>query len=147
MPDFAYYQVYLQAGNQEVEAYLLSNELFWPLNVSPSFGEPSYPKFTLGGFHYYDTCARALAQSVSQIAALQKIETDMNRFHTRWQVAWERKASWELNSRLMQWVNVLEEIRRDPEEHLDYYRYRCKIHHSCRFSFGLEIWKHKHINS
>ena len=46
----------------------------------------------------------------------------MNSYRTRWQVAWERKASWELRSRLRQWGNVLKEIRQDPEEHIDYYR-------------------------
>jgi hypothetical protein len=127
MPDFAYYQVYLQAGNQEVETYLLSNELFWPLNASPAFGEPGYPKFTLGGFLYYEACARAMAQSASQMAAMRKIEMDMNSSRTRWQVAWLRKASWELNSRLQQWGNVLQEIRLDPEEHRDYYRYEVRV--------------------
>ncbi len=38
MPDFAYYRVYLQAGLQEVERYLLSNELFWPLNIALLMG-------------------------------------------------------------------------------------------------------------
>ena len=126
MPDFAYYQVYLQAGLTEVEAYILSNELFWPLNATPSYGEPSYPKFTLGGFLFYKACAQSMAKSDSQTAAMRKIESEMNIYRTRWQVAWVRKANWELKSRLRQWGNVLNEIRLDPEEHSDYYRYEVR---------------------
>lgn len=126
MPDFAYYRVYLQAGLQVVETYLLSNELFWPLNASPSYGEPSYPKFTLGGFLLHEACARPMAKTGSQVATMRKIDTEMNSFRTRWQVAWVRKASWELASRLQQWGNALKEIRLDPEEHSDYYRYEVR---------------------
>jgi hypothetical protein len=126
MTDFAYYQVYLQAGLQEVESYLLSNQLFWTVNASALLGEPGYPKFTLGGFLFFGLCARTLAKTASQVAAVRSIEADINSFRTRWQVAWERKASWEFGSRLRQWGNVLKEIRLDPEEHLDYYRYEVR---------------------
>ena len=129
MPDFAYYQVYLQAGLQELEPYLLSNQLFWTVNVSPSLGEPSYPKFTLGGFLSFGLFARILVKTAPQVAAMQRIEADINSYRTRWQVAWERKVSWEFRSRLRQWGNVLKDIRLDPEEHLDFYRYevRCRV--------------------
>jgi hypothetical protein len=50
----------------------------------------------------------------------------MKTYRSRWQVAWERKASWEIGSRLRQWENVLKEIRLDPEEHLDFYRYEVR---------------------
>ena len=126
MPDFVYYRVYLQAGLQEIETYLLSNELFWPLNATSSYEEPSYPKFTLGGFLFYEACAQSMARSGSQIAVMRKIESELNTYRTRWQVAWVRKASWELKSRLRQWGNALTEIRFDPEEHSDYYRYEVR---------------------
>jgi hypothetical protein len=126
MLKFAYYQVYLLAGLREVEAYLLSNQLFWTINASPAFGEPTYPKFTLGGFLFFNECARSLAKGTTQVAALRSIEAEMNSYRSRWQVAWERKASWEIESRLRQWGNVLKEIRLDPEEHVDFYRYEVR---------------------
>jgi hypothetical protein len=126
MPDFDYYQVYLQAGLQELEPYLISDQLFWTVNTSPSLGEPGYPKFTLGEFLFFGLCARTLAKTASQAASVHSIEAQTNNYHTRWQVAWERKASWEFSSRLRQWGNVLKEIRLDPEEHLDYYRYEVR---------------------
>jgi hypothetical protein len=126
MPDFAYYRVYLQTGLQELEPYLLSNQLFWTVNASPSLGEPGYPKFTLGGFLFFGLCARTLAKTDSQVAAMYSVEAETNNYRTRWQVAWRRKASREFRSRLRQWGNVMKEIRLDPEEHLDYYRYEVR---------------------
>ena len=79
MTDFAYYRTYLQAGLQELEPYLLSNQLFWPVNVSPSLGEPGYPKFTLGGFLFFGLCARTLGKATYQVAAIHSIEADMYR--------------------------------------------------------------------
>jgi hypothetical protein len=127
MPDFEYYRIYLQGGGQELEPYLLSSQLFWTVNASPSLGEPGYPKLTLGGFLFFDMCARTLAKTASQVAVMHSIDADVNSFRTRWQVAWARKASWEFGSRLRQWGNVLKEIRLDPEEHSDYYRHEVRL--------------------
>jgi len=127
MPDFAYYQVYLQAGLQEAERYLLSNKLFWPLNIAPASGEPSYPNLTLGGLLLVSAYARLLARISSQNAAMQQIDTQVNGFRTRWQVAWGKKASWEFKSRLRQWGNILKEIRIDPEDNIPYYHYEVRL--------------------
>jgi hypothetical protein len=127
MPDFAYYQGYLQAGLKEVERYLLSDQLFWPLIISSDSGEPSYPNLTLGGLRLYQKYARPLAQTISQKTVLQQIETEIEVTQTHWRVAWERKASWEFESRLRQWGNFIKEMRVDPEDHLGYYRYEVRF--------------------
>ena len=126
MPDFAYFRVYLQAGLQELEPYLLSDQLFWTVNASAAIGETAYPKFSLGNFLFFDVCARTAVSNASQVATMNDIEAEMNTSRSRWQVAWDRKASWEIGSRLRQWGNVLKEIRVDPEEHLDFYRYEVR---------------------
>jgi hypothetical protein len=127
MPDFAHYRVYLQAGLREAERYLLSNELFWPLNIMPAPGGPSYPNLTLGGLQIQLAFARPLARTGSQRASLQQIETEIAAIHTRWRVAWERKSSWEFKSRLRQWGNFIKEVRIDPEDNLGYYRYEVRF--------------------
>jgi len=126
MPVFSYYRVYLQAGIREAERYLLSNVLFWPLNIAPAVSEPSYPNLTLGGLLLYGACARTLVETGSQIAEMRKIDSEIDMIRTRWQVAWDRKAAWEFKSRLRQWGNVLKEIRVDPEDNIAYYHYEVR---------------------
>jgi hypothetical protein len=127
MPDFSYYQVYLQAGLGELERYLLSDHLFWPLNISSAPGEPPYPKLTLGGLLLHQAFARPLSQSGSDQTVMQKFDSELDQIRTRWRVAWERKAAWEFKSRLRQWGNVLKEIRIDPEDQNDYYIYEVRL--------------------
>lgn len=127
MPNFAHYQVYLQAGLKEIEPYLLSAELFWPLNIAPSVGEPGYPNLTLGGLLLYQIFARPLAKTTPQITTLRKIDTEIESTQMRWRVVWERKASWEFKSRLRQWGNFLKEVRVDPEDNNGYYRYEVRF--------------------
>lgn len=127
MPDFDYYRVYLQGGLREAERYLLSNELFWPLNIAPAVGEPGYPNLTLGGLLLYSAYARSLAGTASQDAVFSRIESEIHAVRTRWRVAWEQKAAWEFKSRLRQWGNVLKEIRIDPEDNIPYYRYEIRL--------------------
>ena len=126
MPDFQHYQQYLQGGLKAAEGYLLSDDLFWPLNILPAFGEPSYPNLTLGGLLLYQAYARPLAQTPSQQTDLQQIDTQLDVTRTQWRVAWERKAAWEFKSRLRQWGNILKEIRVDPDDNAGYYRYEVR---------------------
>jgi hypothetical protein len=135
MPDFTHYRIYLQAGLKEAERYLLSDDLFWPLSIAPTPGEPGYPNLTLGGLLLYQIFARPLAKSVSQKTTLRKINIEIEATRTRWQVAWERKASWEFKSRLRQWGNFLKEVRVDPEDNIGYY------HYEVRFRVMLDLLK------
>ena len=126
MPDFGYYQTYLQAGLEEIERYLLSDDLFWSVSVVPS-ADVSYPNLTLGGLLLYQVYARVLAETSSQQVSYQKLENQLNSLRSHWRVAWERKATWEFEARLRQWGNVLKEIRSDPTENVAYYRYEVRI--------------------
>jgi hypothetical protein len=125
--DFFYYKVYLKAGIDEAERYLLSNDLFWPLSAVPPIGTPAYPSFTLGSFLFYQACIRPLALDQKQRTTIQQIDTEIDAIRTRWRVAWGRKADWEYKSRLRQWGNVLKEIRIDPEDNIDYYNYEVRL--------------------
>jgi len=127
MLDFAHYQVYLQAGIEKIERYLLSDQLFWPLRISSASSGTSYPNLTLGGLLLYHACARPLAQTTSQNIELQQIENQIDATRTRWRVAWDRKAEWEFKSRLRQWAKTIQEIRVDPEDNLGYYRYEVHL--------------------
>jgi hypothetical protein len=133
-PSFDYYLTFLQSGVETLESYLLSDDLFWSLGVASPTGQ-SYPMLTLGELLLFAKCAQTLAQSSEQDVAYRKAETQLEMQRTRWRTAWERKAAKEFQSRLRQWGERVEEIRRDPAENAPYY------HTEVRLRTFLELLK------
>ncbi|MBN2147721.1 MAG: hypothetical protein JW726_10050 [Anaerolineales bacterium] len=118
---------YFRAGLLALEDYLLSDELYWPIDVIPPAGEPAYPRLTLGNLLL--TQARLLSRSLSfqQDADLTRLLSEFEVLNTCWRVAWEKKAYSSVRSRLNMWRNYLEEFRQDPEAHADRYAYEVRL--------------------
>jgi len=123
MPSFDYDFQYLKAGVHALEQYLLAAEVYWPLGVKAPGGEPPYPLLTLGALLLARTRLNVLDLDTPQGAALQKLELEISALHSRWSVAWEKKAAREFSARLRLWGDYLEEVRAQPENHLDRYAY------------------------
>lgn len=127
MPSAGYDLGYIQAALQELETYLLSKELFWPLSASSPPGEPAYPRLTLGGLLLAQARSRARNLSPSQNTELAGLERHLDNLQRRWRTAWGRKAAWEFCSRLEQWKNYLNELRADPEDFGSTYGYEVQL--------------------
>ncbi|MBN1666845.1 MAG: hypothetical protein JW862_07140 [Anaerolineales bacterium] len=112
---------YVQAALGQLRDYLLSEQLFGPLSISPPSGG-EYPYLTLGGLLLAMKRLEAWSTAQAHAVALQKIENELETLQTRWRVAWGRKASWEFRSRLKQWETYLNEYRQQPEKQAPYYR-------------------------
>jgi hypothetical protein len=125
MPDFEYYQTYLQAALNGLERYLLSDDLYQSMSVLPTAAR-NYPSLTLGSLLLYQKYAQPLASTGAEQTSLQKLEIELDALRTRWRVAWEGKASREFEARLRQWGNALQEIREDPVENVAYFRYEVR---------------------
>jgi hypothetical protein len=123
MPTFEYDLGYLQAGLQELEAYLLSNDVYWPSGASAPPGEPEYPQITLGGLMLAHNRMLARATSVPHQTRLADVTTKFEKVRAQWRVAWGHKAGREFHSRLNLWRDFLEDVRTNPEEHIDRYNY------------------------
>jgi len=115
--------IYLQAGIKILEAYLLSQELYWSIQVNPPAGEPPFPSLTLGGILLAQArlSARFLPNHLQ--AKRDKLELELDTFRTHWRVAWEKKASREYHARLNLWRDFLEEYRASPESQADRFKY------------------------
>jgi hypothetical protein len=115
---------YLQQGLEELEKYLLSDELFWPLMARPT-GGGSFLKLTLGNLLFSLLQLEALAAgrhlSPAEEAELRRIELAVEGMQRRWQVAWETKAGREYRSRFNQYANLLRDIKNSPEKQAPYY--------------------------
>lgn len=122
-PTYDYEQRYLKAGIEQLEDYLLSKELFWPLGVSAPSGQPPYPQLTLGNLLLSHQRLQALARTPAQQAELAKAGQALEQLRSRWRSAWANKARQEFRQRLTMWRDFLEEYRQSPMAHQDRFRY------------------------
>ena len=106
----------------ELEPYLLSSELFWPLEQRVACGMPRFPRLTLGGLLLTidELTAQEPELTSSQAAAWLQVQSLFAHNQVRWEVAIERKAVRELNCRLNLWrayLTDLEEKKEGPENY------------------------------
>ena len=123
MPTFEYDLRYLQAGADQLEAYLLAPELYWPAGASAPKGEPPYPQLTLGGLLLARQRLGATAQTAAQQAELTRLEGQLEALRNQWRTAWGNKARQDFHARLKLWRDFLEEYREKPSAHYDRYSY------------------------
>ena len=123
MTTFQYEYKYLSAGLLELETYLLSNELYWPVPVSAAIGDAGYPMMTLGNLLLSLIKASVLHRDTQEKEAYKDVETKLNSVQQKWQTAWERKASVEFSARLRLWQLFLDEFQKTPLSNFDRYSY------------------------
>lgn len=104
----------------ELEPYLLSQEIFWPLGGSQ-------PRLTLGGLRLSMRRLRARAASPADQTTLSRLAAQVDVVHTRWRTAWEQKAARELRTRQTLWQNYLGDYRLNPENYADAYRHEVRL--------------------
>ena len=106
---------YLSAGVPELENYLLSKELYYPLSLN-------LPQLTLGGILL--SLARMGKQAI-------QFEEQVEAVRSKWQAAWDVKSSREVRARSELWINYLAEYRADPKMGVRLYsqnvRYRAML--------------------
>lgn len=123
MPSAEYDLRYLEAGLPEMERYLLSKEVYWPLNANPAPGQPPYPRMTLGNLLLAQARLHGRELDAAQREQLARLDEQLDAMRTQWRVAWEQKASAEFQSRLKLWRDFLEDYRSEPENQVDRYAY------------------------
>jgi hypothetical protein len=127
MPTVAYDLHYLQAGLDQLESYLLSNDIYRPIGLQAAHGQPPYPQLTLGWL----LLARLRAQATTQASPststerldLDRLNQQLYSLRGRWRSAWGLKAGAEFRARLSLWRDFLEEYRAEPASNLDRYPY------------------------
>jgi len=120
----AKYDIYfLEAGLEQLENYLLSDEIYWRLNIIPPAGQSPYPEFTLGWMLLSLKRVKLLATTVEEETQLKALQKQIEDIHTKWKAAWENKAKREFQARLFLWRDFLEDYRSAPSENYDRYNY------------------------
>lgn len=111
---------FVKESVSELQAYLLSQEIFWPLGGNK-------PRLTLGGLHFAMRRANALAASPADQSTLSRLAAQLDGIRTRWRAAWEQKAARELRTRLTLWQNYLGDYRLNPENYAEAYRHEVRL--------------------
>lgn len=125
MKDKVYDLAYLHNGLDELESYLLSDELFFPVMGSPPGPYTTFIKLTLSN----------LLLSLQRLSAYEKsgsfspeerhryldLKQQFERIQSNWQLAWRKKADKEYPSRFIQWTHVLNELIKDREKNAPFY--------------------------
>jgi hypothetical protein len=101
---------FLMSGVDQLEEYLLSDELYWPLS-----GPGRLPLLTIGGLLLAARRLRARELSGADAAQLTGLENRLDVVRAKWRSAWERKCRREVHARLGLWQNYLADTRQSPE--------------------------------
>lgn len=104
-------KAYLEAGIPELQNYLLSNELYWPVTARGF----DLPRLTIGGLLLAKARLEARGERIGALGA------QLDAVRSKWRVAWETKAAREFQSRFGLWSNYLKDYRQNPEGHADSY--------------------------
>ena len=128
--DPIYQLEYLHHGLEELESYLLSDELFWPVLARPTSGG-SFLKLTIGNLllslKELETLHAGGKLSREEEASLRRIQLEIETMQSRWRVAWEQKSGREFKSRFRQWANVLNDLKKDSEKQAPYYHTEVRL--------------------
>ena len=123
MPTFDYDFRYLQAGVDQLEAYLLAKDLYWPIGINPPKGEPPYTQFTPGGLLLARQRLQSTAETSPQQVEMARLVQQLEALCDRWRTAWGNKVRQDFHARLKLWRDFLEEYREKPSAHYDRYSY------------------------
>jgi hypothetical protein len=106
---------YLTAGIPELENYLLSKEIYYPIGNH-------LPQLTLGGI---------LLSLVRLGGEGKKFEAQIEAIRSKWRTAWDAKAGREVRARSELWMNYLLDYKENPEVESSFYsqnvRYRAML--------------------
>jgi hypothetical protein len=115
---------YVQTCIGEMEPYLLSKELFWPLSGREPGGS-LFTRLTIGGLllslHRLQAADDSGSLSASQIHQFNKSNEGFGVVQSKWRVALEDKSKREFSSRINQWRNYLDELVERPVDHAVFY--------------------------
>lgn len=123
MPAADYDLRYLRAGVDQLEDYLLSEDVYRPIGVSAPRGKPPYPQLTLGWILLYTRRIGCVNLTPAQRAEADRLSSLLDLLRSRWRTAWESKASREFSIRLVQWGNFLQDYREASEANFDRFAY------------------------
>jgi len=109
---------FLRTALPDLQEYILSSDLYYPLRAS---GGVRIPQLTLGNLLLSQTRLMALSLDEQRTAELASISQRINDIRSEWRTNWGIKAGREFGSRLNLWQQYIRELRSDPRQQANYY--------------------------
>jgi len=101
---------FFEAGVDQLENYLLSPELYWPLS-----GKSDQPRLTIGALLLADRRLQGSENSPEGKLELVRLRMRLQALQAKWRSAWENKSIQEFRSRFQVWKDYLDEYRDTPD--------------------------------
>jgi hypothetical protein len=104
---------FVKEAVQQLQDYLLSNELYWPLSGS-------LPRLTPGALLLEIARLRVFPGASS--ADVQRLAAQVDATRLKWRSAWEKKVAREVTNRMRLWSQFLLDYSNAPDQNLESYR-------------------------
>jgi hypothetical protein len=114
--------VFLQAALPDLQRYILSKDLYWPLTLPARAPHGvKIPQLTIGNVLLSEARLAALSLESAQLAELAGYATRIEQVRKDWRANWGRKTGQEHTSRLNLWRQYLRELRTDSRANAAFY--------------------------
>ena len=113
-----------EAMLDEIEDFLLSADIFWPLAKRAKPDSPPYPRLSTGGLlmTWDESLAQEVEMSSDQKARHAQLQSQWERILNKWRSALGRKSEREMGMRLNLWRAYLSDLEEGRVSHFDYHR-------------------------
>ncbi|MEW6567136.1 MAG: hypothetical protein AB1449_03020 [Chloroflexota bacterium] len=130
-----------QAMVEDLEDFLLSDEILWPI-TQPRRGRAVLPRLTVGGLLLAmdELAAHASGFSPAQAARAERVRMQLEALRARWTAAFARKAAREIRMRAGLWRAYLEDLEETGRGTDDYPQ---EVHHRVMIDRLLETAAHE----
>lgn len=126
--DIRYDLAYITAAAEDLEEYLLSNVLFWPLSGAKGASlQGDSAQLTPGNLLLSLTRVKSFDWSPEEAGILSKAEKTISHILERWQSNWSRKAQEDFKKRLGLWRDYLEGMASAPQSLRGDYAYNIRL--------------------
>ncbi len=106
---------FIRAAVENLQDYLLSAELYWPLFVHPKENiTGNLLQLTLGNLILTQARLEGYSWAGSQVNELEEANRKIAQTKEKWKTAWTKKAIQEIPARIKLWRNYVEELCDQP---------------------------------
>ncbi len=122
MQSVQYNLEFTKAMLEELESYLRSPQLFWPLSKSPHTPGPAFPRLTPGALLLAidELEARVPEMSDGELADFQELKANFEGLQAKHRMALERKSLQEAQQRLSLWRAHLADLQEQAQAISEY---------------------------